>query len=84
MIPSVIIMRVIFVQIQKVCHVLVVRLRLIELPFSIACVRCAYGPIPSDFISLDRANKDLQNAFLGEFLAQKEAKISALKVLLNV
>ena len=31
--------------------------------------------LPSDFIPFDRANQELQNAFLDESLAQKEAKI---------
>ena len=29
----------------------------------------------TDFIAFDRANQDLQNGFLDESLAQKEAKI---------
>ena len=36
--------------------------------------------IPSDFIPFDRADQELQNAFLDESLAQKEANIWAFKV----
>ena len=39
------------------------------------CTGTARPALPSDFIPFDRANQELQNAFLDESLAQKEAKI---------
>ena len=38
-------------------------------------LRTARPVSPSDFIPFDRANQELQNAFLDESLAQKEAEI---------
>ena len=49
--------------------------------FQSPCTCTARPALPSDFIPLDRANQELQNAFLDESLAQKEAKIWPLKVL---
>ena len=48
--------------------------------FQSPCTCTARQALPSDFISFDRANQELQNAFLDESLAQKEAKIWPLKV----
>ena len=43
--------------------------------FQSACTCAARRTLPTDFIAFDRANQDLQNAFLDESLAEKEAKI---------
>ena len=48
--------------------------------FQSPCTCTARRALPSDFIPFDRANQELQNAFLDESLAQKEAKIWPLKV----
>ena len=49
--------------------------------FQSPCTCTARRALPADFIPFHRANQDLQNAFLDESLAQKEAKIWPLKVL---
>ena len=49
--------------------------------FQSPCTCTARRALPTDSIAFDRANQDLQNAFLDESLAQKEAKIWPLKVL---
>ena len=43
--------------------------------FQSPCTCTARRALPTDFIAFDRANQDLQDAFLDESLAQKEAKI---------
>ena len=43
--------------------------------FQSPCTCTARPVLPSDFIPFDRADQELQNAFLDESLAQKEAKI---------
>ena len=48
--------------------------------FKSPCTCTARPVLPSDFIPFDRANQDLQNAFLDESLAQKEAKLWPWKV----
>ena len=44
------------------------------------CTCTARPVLPSDFTPFDRANQELQNAFLDESLAQKEAKLRSCKV----
>ena len=48
--------------------------------FQSPCTCTARPALPSDFIPFDRANQELQNAFLDESLAQKEAKIWPFKL----
>ena len=48
--------------------------------FQSPCTCTARPVLLLDFIPFDRANQELQNAFLDESLAQKEAKIWAFKV----
>ena len=43
--------------------------------FQLPCTCTSRRALPPDFIPVNRANQDLQNAFLDESLAQKEAKI---------
>ena len=43
--------------------------------FQSPCTCTARPALPSDFIPVDRANQDLNNAFLDESLAQKEPKL---------
>ena len=49
--------------------------------FQSPCTCTARRVLPSDFTPLDRANQELQNAFLDESLAQKEPKLWSFKVL---
>ena len=50
--------------------------------FQSPCTCTARRALYTNFIAFDRANQDLQHAFLDESLAQKEAKIWPLKVLM--
>ena len=48
--------------------------------FQSPCTCTARPVLPSDFTPFDRANQELQNAFLDESLAQKEPKLWPCKV----
>ena len=49
--------------------------------FQSPCTCTARPVLPSDFTLFDRANQELQNAFLDESLAQKEPKLWSVKML---